>query len=115
MKFRKTCSIILTALFILTALGGCESGSRSQTADQVLGSGSKVLRILSGSENSELEPILEQFANENDDMRIEMTHQGSFDIMRQLEQDKLTLRRGVACEPGKKTCGSGKRQRRGLL
>ena len=74
MKFRKACSIILTALFILTALGGCESGSRSQTADQVLGSGSKVLRILSGSENSELEPILEQFANEND-MRIEMTYQ----------------------------------------
>ena len=88
MKFRKACSIILTALFILTALGGCESGSQDQTADQVLGSGSKVLRILSGSENSELEPILEQFANEND-MRIEMTYQGSLDIMRQLEQDKL--------------------------
>ena len=88
MKFRKACSIILTALFMLTALGGCESGSQDQTADQVLGSGSKVLRILSGSENSELEPILEQFANEND-MRIEMTYQGSLDIMRQLEQDKL--------------------------
>ena len=88
MKFLKACSIILTVLFMLTALGGCESGSRSQTADQVLGSGSKVLRILSGSENSELEPILEQFANEND-MRIEMTYQGSLDIMRQLEQDKL--------------------------
>ena len=88
MKFLKACSIILTALFMLTALGGCESGSQDQTADQVLGSGSKVLRILSGSENSELEPILEQFANEND-MRIEMTYQGSLDIMRQLEQDKL--------------------------
>lgn len=88
MKFLKACSIILTVLFMLTALGGCESGGQDQTADQVLGSGSKVLRILSGSENSELEPILEQFANEND-MRIEMTYQGSLDIMRQLEQDKL--------------------------
>ena len=88
MKFLKACSIILTVLFMLTALGGCESGGQDQTADQVLGSGSKVLRILSGSENSELEPILEQFANEND-MRIEMTYPGSLDIMRQLEQDKL--------------------------
>ena len=72
MKFRKACSIILTVLFMLTALGGCESGGQDQTAHQALGSGSKVLRILSGSENSGLEPILGQFASENG-LRIEMT------------------------------------------
>ena len=63
-------------------------GGDAMSDGVVLGSGSKVLRILSGAENSEREPMLEQFANEND-MRIEMTYQGSLDIMRQLEQDKL--------------------------
>ena len=32
-------------------------------ADTVLGGGSSVLRIVSGSENSELEPILEEFSD----------------------------------------------------
>ena len=48
----------------------------------------ETLRILSGSENKELESILEDFAEEND-LRIEMTYQGSLDIMRMLGQENI--------------------------
>ena len=57
MKFRKACSIILTVLFMLTALGGCESGGQDQTADQVLGSGSKVLRIFPARKTASWSPF----------------------------------------------------------
>ena len=57
-------------------------------ADAVLGSGTRVLRILSGSENAELEPILEEYARDAG-VRIEMTYQGSLDIMRALGQEDL--------------------------
>ena len=44
-----------------------------------------MLRIVSGSENSELEPILEEFSD-REHVRIEMTYMGSLDIMRLLER-----------------------------
>ena len=43
---------------------------------------------MSGSENEELEPILVNFAEEQN-VRIEMTYQGSLDIMRALEQEEI--------------------------
>lgn len=64
-------------------LTGCDTTGNSG-ADTVLGSGGKTLRIVSGSENRELEPILEDFAK-SEGVRIEMTYQGSLDIMRLLE------------------------------
>ena len=74
------------------ALTGCGGGGRESAedsgADSVLGSGLETLRILSGSENEELEPILENFAEEQN-VRIEMTYQGSLDIMRALEQEEI--------------------------
>ena len=47
------------------------------------------MRIVSGSENRELEPILEAFAK-SEGVRIEMTYQGSLDIMRLLEGEELS-------------------------
>ena len=86
MKLRRILTCLLTALLLPALLAGCEASSQTQTADTVLGSGSRVLRILSGSENRELEPILEQFARQQG-TRIEMTYLGSLDIMRQLERE----------------------------
>ena len=74
------------------ALTGCGGGGRESAedsgADSVLGSGLETLRILSGSENEELEPILENFAEEQN-VRIEMTYQGSLDIMRALGREEI--------------------------
>ena len=86
MKLQRILTYLFTALLIPALLAGCEAFSQTQTADTVLGSGSRVLRILSGSENRELEPILEQFARQQG-TRIEMTYLGSLDIMRQLERE----------------------------
>ena len=90
--FLMVCLTIMGALMLLAA--GCsgslfepEDGANSG-ADTVIGSGRETLRILSGSENKELESILEDFAEEND-FRIEMTYQGSLDIMRMLGQENI--------------------------
>jgi len=70
-----------------TAAGSSAEGSSSSgKAASVLGSGSKTLRILSGSENKELEPIIEKYAKKNH-VKVEMAYQGSLDIMRQLGQE----------------------------
>ncbi len=74
---------------ILIIFGGCDfGGTDSGKADTVLGNGSSVLRIISGSENAELEPILEEFAKQ-ENLRIEMTYQGSLDIMRLLGEEEI--------------------------
>ena len=86
MKLQRILTYLFTALLLPALLAGCEASSQTQTADTVLGSGSRVLRVLSGSENRELEPILEQFARQQG-TRIEMTYLGSLDIMRQLERE----------------------------
>ncbi len=78
--------LLFACLFLCACGSGEENGSRE--ADTVLGSGHAVLRILSGSENQELEPILEEFAEE-ENIRIEMTYQGSLDIMRTLGAEEI--------------------------
>ena len=65
----------------------CRKHGRGE-ADTVLGGGSSVLRIVSGSENSELEPILEEFSD-REHVRIEMTYMGSLDIMRLLGEEDI--------------------------
>ena len=69
-------------------IGGGQTAGTGQEADTVIGNGRQSLRILSGSENQELEPILEDFSRESG-IRVEMTYQGSLDIMRVLEQDEI--------------------------
>ena len=65
MKIQKRIiSLLLVIGMFLTLLTGC--GGSGQTAeneaDTFLGNGRSVLRIVSGSENAELEPILTKFA-----------------------------------------------------
>lgn len=78
---------VLAAAMLL--LGGCGKSSQAEgEADAVLGDGREVLRIVSGSENAELEPILEKFAGQ-ENIRIELTYQGSLDIMRLLGEEEI--------------------------
>mgnify|MGYP005763625327 FL=1 len=80
------------AAFALTAcsFGTEEQEEASGSGDvSVLGSGDQTLRIVSGSENKELEPILEEYADE-EDIRIEMSYKGSLDIMRLLEEEDIS-------------------------
>ena len=91
MKIQKRIiSLLLVIGMFLTLLTGC--GGSGQTAeneaDTFLGNGRSVLRIVSGSENAELEPILTKFA-EQENVRIEMTYQGSLDIMRLLGEEEI--------------------------
>ena len=88
-QIKRSIALLLMLSVILTIFGGCDFGDTdSGEADTVLGNGSSVLRIISGSENAELEPILEKFAKQ-ENIRIEMTYQGSLDIMRLLGEEEI--------------------------
>ena len=90
-KYAVLAIIILLAALGFSAclgIGGGQTAGTGQEADTVIGNGRQSLRILSGSENQELEPILEDFSRESG-IRVEMTYQGSLDIMRVLEQDEI--------------------------
>lgn len=81
--------LLLVSIISLVLLTSCRPGSgQSDSADRVIGSSSSVLRIISGSENAELEPILEKFA-EQEGIEIQMSYQGSLDIMRLLEDEEI--------------------------
>ena len=64
--------------------------------------GDVTLRILSGSENQELEGILDDFARERG-VNIEMEYQGSLDIMRTLQGETVDYDAGCG-RPA--ACGS---------
>ncbi len=90
-KYAVLAMIIFLAVLGFSAclgIGGGQTAGTGQEADTVIGNGRQSLRILSGSENQELEPILEDFSRESG-IRVEMTYQGSLDIMRVLEQDEI--------------------------
>ena len=88
-QIKRFAALLLMLSVILIIFGGCDfGGTDSGKADTVLGNGSSVLRIISGSENAELEPILEEFAKQ-ENLRIEMTYQGSLDIMRLLGEEEI--------------------------
>ena len=78
--------VLPVCICLLLACASC--GKESGEADAVLGSGGTVLRIVSGSENAELEPILEEFAN-REHIQLEMTYLGSLDIMRLLGEEEI--------------------------
>ena len=81
---RRTLLALLAAL-LLALLAGCASANSEQTKDYPMNYGGRVtLRILSGSENRELEAILDDFAREKK-INIEMEYRGSLDIMRALQ------------------------------
>lgn len=77
--------IVLTLLFV-----GCgenkplENTGATAGEDVVVDGAKMILRIVSGSENKELLPILQAFG-EKEKINIDMTYRGSVDIMRDLE------------------------------
>ena len=82
-------ALLLMFSIVLTMFSGCGAGGRAASeSDAVLGSGSSVLKIISGSENKQLETILEKFAKQ-EKICIEMTYQGSLDIMRMLGEEDI--------------------------
>ena len=91
LKKRKTKGCLLLLLvFLVCCLGGCSSGGRQQNGDGKSASfssfgASETVRILSGSENRELEQILQDCAKK-EHVNIEITYQGSVDIMRTLQE-----------------------------
>ena len=87
-------AFILAAALFLTSCGLTPSGGAS-SADEPSGGdhsfyygGDVTLRILSGSENQELEDILDNFAREHG-VNIRMDYQGSLDIMRTLQGERI--------------------------
>lgn len=94
-RLRAVFAAAVLMAFAAFALTACSFGTEEQedasgSGDvSVLGSGDQTLRIVSGSENKELEPILEEYADE-EDIRIEMSYKGSLDIMRLLEEEDIS-------------------------
>ena len=77
-----------------SACGPASSDSTASASDPASGEqafnygGDVTLRILSGSENQELEDILDDFAREYG-VNIQMDYQGSLDIMRTLQGETV--------------------------
>lgn len=69
--------LLLLTLLTLAACGDTRPTKSTTTA--------QTLRIISGSENQTLEPLLQDYARQNN-LKIELTYKGSVDIMLQLEQ-----------------------------
>ncbi len=94
-RLRAVFAAAVLMAFAAFALTACSFGTEEQEEASgsgdvsVLGSGEQTLRIVSGSENKELEPILEEYADE-EDIRIEMSYKGSLDIMRLLEEEDIS-------------------------
>ncbi|MDO5690271.1 MAG: VWA domain-containing protein [Tissierellia bacterium] len=89
MRKKHMIRILLAVLMLLVGCnseGGIKSSSGNSTGPSAtLGSGGTVLRIVSGSENRELESLIQGYADKNK-MTIEMTYMGSIDIMRKLQE-----------------------------
>lgn len=88
---RKFLAFILS-LFILTSCGidkDTSNISDSTSAFSATYSEKEPLRIVSGSENRELEPIIEEYAKENKE-NIQVDYLGSLDIMRMLQDENIS-------------------------
>ena len=88
---RKFLAFILS-LFILTSCGidkDSSNKSDSTSAFSATYSEKEPLRIVSGSENRELEPIIEEYAKENKE-NIQVDYLGSLDIMRMLQDGNIS-------------------------
>ena len=71
---RSSVAIILTSVLMIGTLAGCSGDSERYDW---------TFRVLSGSENQALEPIIQDFAKD-EKITVEFTYQGSIDIMREL-------------------------------
>ncbi len=86
---KRSLLLLIFALICIGLFSACsdEEKPTTKTANFEVGSG-ETLRIVSGSENKELEFILEAFAKENN-VRIEMDYLGSLEIMSMLGDENI--------------------------
>ncbi|MBI2566685.1 MAG: VWA domain-containing protein [Candidatus Schekmanbacteria bacterium] len=91
MPRRATClaSALLVSVAILACGGRDDAGApaSSGTSRDAASATARPLRVLSGSENTALQPIVERFAAKSG-VTIEMTYKGSVDIALELEKGK---------------------------
>lgn len=76
---RRPLTTWLLLLLVLASLPACATGATTTS------NGNTSLRIISGSENRTLEPLIQKFAKQ-ERLSIEMVYKGSVDIMLELEQ-----------------------------
>lgn len=78
--------LLTAALLICTLIGlsACKEEGQTNTAQQNTGT---VIRLLSGSENKSIEPILQEAARQAG-ATLQVTYKGSVDIMLELEKGK---------------------------
>ena len=81
---RLVCAALLLVFLAACGAAGPEAIPHADQEEPPADLSGVTLRILSGSENQELEEILDAFSQESG-VRIEMTYQGSLDIMRILQ------------------------------
>lgn len=89
MRKRRTRILLLCVLLLLVGcelLPGQADTKETSQPGSTFGRGQTTLRIVSGSENRELEALIEDFAEKNR-TKIEMTYMGSIDIMRKLQAE----------------------------
>lgn len=89
MKFIKKFCLILISLLILISCSSEDSSSEG-SGDSNFGKSSKngTLRIVSGSENKELEDLFEEFSKK-EGIKVEVDYLGSLDIMRSLTDENI--------------------------
>lgn len=89
-KIKSLFIICLCIAMVSVVMSGCRSFStKGIKADTIFDfGGQQTLHIVSGSENKELEPILEAFAKK-EKIKILIDYQGSLDIMRLLQNEEI--------------------------
>lgn len=82
---------IILSLFLLSSCSQVDNELPVANSSNFSSSYNKgeALKIVSGSENKELEPIIEEYAKENK-QNIQIDYQGSLDIMRLIGDSNIT-------------------------
>ncbi len=95
MKRKSFLCLLLMALLLVACHGGNEDSAPEERASRpsnktfsVEGYDSDTLKIVAGSENKMLEPVIESFAKKNK-VNIQIDYLGSLDIMAQLQSGEL--------------------------
>ncbi|NMD37765.1 MAG: VWA domain-containing protein [Christensenellaceae bacterium] len=89
-SIKKISKIFIILLALALCLSSCTDDKKETTGNPTIGESNYpvTLRIVSGSENKELEPLLQRFSKENK-IALDMKYQGSVEISRILGQDNI--------------------------
>lgn len=90
MKRKKVIAILIAFILVLSACGSNKEQNGKESKSDFITSAGKgnSLKIVAGSENKVLEPIIEKYAKKKG-KKIEMNYLGSLDIMRMLQSENI--------------------------